>query len=90
MLDFEILTVSEKASAGHVNVYPNPASDIVYIDLPENIISVRIFNINGVLVWQTVPGKSVSEINVKDFSSGMYMIKVLTSKESIITKFVKP
>lgn len=66
-------------------IYPNPTSDILNIELKENIIleKVNIFDTTGKLVKETTE----KTINLSGFSKGVYTVQVLTEK-GIATKKV--
>jgi hypothetical protein len=63
-------------------IYPNPASGIVYIEIPasENVISMSLMNAAGQLVMsEQLPAsssKQVHELNVATLGSGMYIMKL--------------
>ena len=55
-----------------LNVYPNPANDMVRIEGLESLTEVRIYNSIGVMVKSLTTDK---EINVSDLSAGLYLIQ---------------
>jgi len=65
-----------------VDVYPNPVSDYVNIRMGENVdgnIQVEIYNDSGVLIKEQSTSISTfvpARINVSDFSSGQYVLKM--------------
>lgn len=67
-------------------VYPNPATENITIGGVDNIIRAEIFNLQGQLVKVET---EKTEINVKDLSNGMYMMKVTTKNGSSMHKIVK-
>lgn len=58
-----------------VNVYPNPATDVLHID-GNNIQGVAIYNLQGQCVM-TESG-NVNELSISNLSRGMYILKVMT------------
>ena len=58
-----------------VNVYPNPATDMLHID-GSNIQSVSLYNLQGQCVM-TESG-NVNELSISNLSRGMYILKVTT------------
>ena len=70
-----------------VKLYPNPVSDRVFIKSTEQIESVSIYNINGQLVKQAI--ETTNGIDVSVLPSGVYMIQINTSNNSINQKFLK-
>lgn len=59
------------------NIYPNPTTDILNIELKENLTleKVLIYNTSGQLVKET----SEKTINVSGFAKGIYNVQVLTN-----------
>ena len=72
--------------AGVMKVYPNPVSDVVYIqNAPETDFTVSIYRMNGVLVLTTKLSSGTKSIDVSYLSSGLYLLNV----NSRTFKFVK-
>ncbi|TPD71809.1 T9SS type A sorting domain-containing protein [Flavobacterium microcysteis] len=67
------------------SVYPNPAQDIVSIELPANttLSGASIYNIAGQKVMQTEASQT---INVSSLSAGTYFLKGLTTDGASFTK----
>jgi len=59
------------------NIYPNPTTDILSIELKENLTleKVLIYNTSGELVKETAE----KTINVSGFAKGIYNVQVLTN-----------
>ena len=76
-----------------IKIYPNPAKENLIIELIESNISqktsISIYNIQGQLCRQILSNQSKIEIDIKDLSTGLYMVKVNNEKESFVSKFVK-
>ncbi len=73
------------------NVYPNPVTDFLTV-VPENnsinAYSLELYNSIGELVLSgEYSGEST--INLKDFSEGIYMVKVVTSGRIFIKKVTR-
>ncbi len=58
-----------------INVYPNPASDVIYVNSPVEVSALELINIQGVKVAENI-GKT--SINVEDVNQGVYVLKVIT------------
>jgi hypothetical protein len=58
-------------------VYPNPASDILNVELVEDIIDLTIFDLNGKLALR-LPNLSagIHAININNLLPGMYVLKI--------------
>jgi hypothetical protein len=64
-----------------MNVYPNPASSVLYIDLPQlqtNQATITITDITGKTVYQNVVTDSKTGIDVSAFNKGIYFVQVRT------------
>ncbi len=64
-----------------IKVFPNPTSNIFTIDLINNSIKkIELYSINGQLLNTYFKNK----INLENFISGLYLLKVFTEKGTII------
>ena len=59
----------------NINLYPNPANDIIHIEGLEGEHEVQIYNAIGMLVMTTTL-QGDSEINISDLPSGYYLIRI--------------
>lgn len=83
--NLENLAVTD-LSKNEIKIYPNPVKDLLKIASKENIESVEIFDINGKQVLKTQFGTS---LDVKNLTSGLYIIKIKTQNETLTEKFIK-
>lgn len=60
-------------------VYPNPAVSSVKVSADQIINEIRIFDISGRMVYSSPIGDLNAEINVVNFSRGMYFMQVYTA-----------
>ena len=79
----DIETVVEKQN---VSVYPNPANDVLNIELGDNQSDVVIYNSLGQVVrrYENVSGDM--QINVEDLNAGMYFVKVGDNVEKVVKR----
>jgi len=65
-----------------VNVYPNPASDFVIIELPDlkTSYNLSIYNMTGQLVYCKENNDEKSCIFIEDYPEGIYIIKIQSDK----------
>ncbi|MFD2540925.1 T9SS type A sorting domain-containing protein [Lacinutrix gracilariae] len=70
-----------------VKLYPNPVSDRLFIKSTEQVENISIYNINGQLIKQTI--EATNGIDVSVLPSGLYMIQITTSNNTINQKFIK-
>lgn len=55
-----------------VEIYPNPASDIVYISSDLTDLSYEVYTLEG----QLLSSGTTNQINLSEFSKGIYLVKV--------------
>ncbi|MES2617529.1 MAG: T9SS type A sorting domain-containing protein [Bacteroidota bacterium] len=92
-----VVTVNVNAlTATVVNVYPNPATDVLNVDLSSlngTEFTVSITDINGKLVKQMNSSdlfSGIVSIDLNAFEAGMYVISTITNEGSFTsTKFLK-
>jgi hypothetical protein len=70
-----------EVSGGSIMIYPNPANDVVNVKSDFNISRIEVLNFIGQTVYSenTVNSKLV-KINTSSLQSGVYFVKVTTSK----------
>jgi len=79
--------IAENNSSTKINIYPNPASDKIYLENAERIVKLIFFNLNCQLIKQVKYEKG--SIDISDLSSGFYFLKVYDSTESSAAKTFK-
>ncbi|MBI1836645.1 MAG: T9SS type A sorting domain-containing protein [Flavobacteriia bacterium] len=89
--DVQINNTAGLAEASvEVSVFPNPTTELLNINLKEEMISVSILSADGkVVATQDVNGMTTS-VNVANLVNGIYMYQITTAKGVIVTDtFVK-
>jgi len=76
-----------------IAIYPNPASNFIYLDLPLEYLhnaSVVVFNMNGkIALQQNVANNSHQQINITKLSQGIYKLVILQDgKKLMVQSFV--
>jgi hypothetical protein len=76
---------------GVYNVYPNPASDRIYIQASGNIseASYEISDALGKVIMKSGLNGSTQAINISQLPSGVYLVKVASGSETKALRFVK-
>ena len=74
-----------------ISIYPNPTSDVLYIDNPnfEKINSLEIISINGTIVKQENRTSNLQSIEVSNLQTGVYFVKIQINNEVLNYKFIK-
>jgi hypothetical protein len=77
--------ISEVTIGGNVKVFPNPATEVIYIE--NEAAKAQLFSLAGQQVFE---GENVSSIDVKDMPAGIYMLRTTDAEGNIAsTKIVK-
>lgn len=72
-----------------VSIYPNPAKDILFFEVNNDIkiISISLFNMLGSKILKiNNPG---NELNLNKIKTGVYFINIETNKGKLIKRFMK-
>jgi PKD repeat protein len=79
-------------STKSISVYPNPVKEMLNINIPETgaLVTVEIVSVTGEIVWQQ-KGHSVTKIEKETNSlpTGVYMVRVISGKNTWSSRFVK-
>ena len=70
-----------------IQLYPNPASDLLHIEMPDTFIleKVRIYNALGQLILQS----NTADFSVTRLAIGVHFVEIETSEKTFHKKFIK-
>lgn len=88
-LTFGGLLNEELNSLNQVKVYPNPASDVVFLEGTKDVRCVEIHTLSGGVIENITVNAQELRINVSSYTSGVYFIKLIGENNSTVKKFVK-
>ena len=78
--------VQEVATNQAIEVYPNPATDVIYLtNLPFETVDYSIFNVLG---QNVIAGSTSGNISVADFEKGLYILQIKGEKHLETVKFM--
>jgi Secretion system C-terminal sorting domain len=87
-----------KAGSFYVNnIYPQPASDIIHIDVTNvnaaTNCTISFINLNGSVVKRSAmvlnKGNSVIDINIPSLSKGVYILKINNDQTQVVERLIK-
>ncbi len=81
-----ISSTDEIEQSKAINIYPNPATNRIKIDINDNVEKIEIYNIIGKLVLVI---KNDNSINIKNLDAGNYSVKIFTENNVRTAKFIK-
>lgn len=84
-----IVAVDFESKRSEIAIYPNPVSDILYMDLDHDIKSVdlQLYNASGKLLW-TRKGWT-DQISFEEYSLGVYFLNIVTPENTVMRKIIK-
>jgi hypothetical protein len=89
--DIEVLLLIsgiDAKSVGSARIFPNPASEFVYIHTEEEIRSISIFNQSGQLLKTTKPAAFNQKVDISDINTGLYILQIETMNGLISKKLM--
>lgn len=86
---FEVLGIKDLSSETKVEVYPNPVKNQLNIQSDDLIISVAIFDQSGRIIHTSLVNKIQTTQNLSKISTGIYYLKLNTSKGTYYKKIIK-
>jgi hypothetical protein len=82
-------TLPERSLAEMVQVYPNPVTEYLSIQLPEDMpAKVSLMNGNGGLIT-TGEFQGKLDLDLRDQAKGVYVLRIITGEGTVIKKVVK-
>lgn len=81
-----LLSIGDAAAVQQLDVYPNPATGHVNINLPENISSaaLQIVGMNGSVVYSQDVKQNKTSIDIRNIPAGLYTVTVTLADGSKI------
>jgi len=73
-----------------INLYPNPAKGVLNVDLSNilNIRSINVFDVNGRQIIELPVKSGIVQIDMTNYVSGIYFIKVITDNHQYVQRFI--
>lgn len=90
----EPLQIEDSISSYGIKVYPNPAKDKLYVDLPSSKASdsfdIRMFDLIGKLIFETQTNEKITRISLDTLSvgRGIYILEISNSEIRFTQKVV--
>lgn len=82
----DLLSVAQNEITG-LNVYPNPASNVLFIETELNDVkNIAIYDLLGKQVLNTTTAST--EVNVSNLNSGLYIVKITEAGKTATKKLV--
>jgi len=82
------LSLSENNSISNIKLYPNPVNNILNINNCKNA-SIKIMDINGKQIYSNANCNQTEQIDLSNYSSGIYFAKIVLDNKVITKKIIK-
>jgi hypothetical protein len=80
--------INELSEGENLNIYPNPANDILKIDAGETINKIEISDYTGKQTGVYFPGAKYFEMNEHQLPAGLYLLKITTASYTVVRRVV--
>ena len=89
-LSGDILSAASNKALASLKLYPNPASDLITVSLPEQFIGLSIvfYESNGKKIYETSIDKNNATIDTSHLKAGIYYLKISNNSTTIIKKLI--
>ncbi|MDG5492115.1 T9SS type A sorting domain-containing protein [Psychroserpens sp. SPM9] len=87
-----LLNVNDLNATSSFNIYPNPSSSLLHIELNSNQtdLTYQIFDILGKqIITETLNTSSLTQIDISNWNSGLYLIKISIGDQTETKRFIK-
>jgi hypothetical protein len=84
-----IMGVNDAREEDAVKLYPMPVRDILQVEAGETIRSVQLISLQGNVLTDINVGADRYELDMRNYTPGMYMLKIITGSGSYVRKIVK-
>lgn len=78
---------SEKTGKTEIKIYPNPVTDVLYLESDEEVKTATLFDISGRILKAEYG--NIEQINVTDLPKGFYILKTTTQSGKQSTHKIK-
>jgi len=91
ILDMANVGINESANQNTIAVYPNPATDKITIESNGNQTGATlcIYSLNGQILFQSQITEQHTEVDISQFSKGIYFVKYMDDATVKVTKFIR-
>jgi|GEM_PF-7090241 len=84
-INYSLTNLGFNESESYINTYPNPANgSISFVSKSKNVNEIRIYNIDGKEVMNCELNLGINQIDVSQFSNGIYIYEVYTNRNTIL------
>ena len=79
----------EELKLSNISVYPNPAKDVLHINLPTINYFVEVVNMMGEVILKSENNSNTTSLELNNLKSGVYFLTIVAEGKQKQLKFVK-
>jgi hypothetical protein len=79
----------EELELRNVSIYPNPATDVLSVNLSSSNYSLEVINVKGEVVIKSDNKSGTSSLSVNELDQGIYTLRITSNGNQKLIKFVK-
>ncbi len=84
-----VIAVNFEKKGSVLWLYPNPASEVIHLSLPEGAFQLEVFDGKGKMVLSQALDSEQCTLNVNDLNAGLYLLRLKTEGGWTSGRFVK-
>ena len=84
------VSVKNVAQPALVKVYPNPANDVLFVDIPGSAVQqITITDATGQIMGNYAVKQAQTTINISSLPAGVYVLGLMINGKAVNSKFIK-
>lgn len=90
LVENDITIIKTLTNTYDVKLYPDPVIDKLNIALSKQVTDagIALYSLNGVQLYSAKINSNKAELDMSQFKSGIYLVKIIVSGECVLTKLV--
>jgi hypothetical protein len=84
-----IVSVNDPEAANAIKVYPSPVTDILRIENETPVLYLELYDISGTMLKSLSVNSECFTMDMSSLKSGVYILRVVTSRGSYVRKIIK-
>jgi len=80
---------SQELLSTQVKIYPNPATNLLFVEADSPIKLIEIFDLQGRKINEFMPNAPKAEIQINNLTNGNYLVKVHSQSNTITKQIIK-
>ncbi len=73
----------------HINIYPNPITDVVHINTQVDITSIELLDNNGRIITEQIVNGKTTQLDLNHLQNGIYLLQIQSKNQTITKKLIK-